>query len=176
MLLSSRAALTRGGLFDDYEANLSPGTRAQLRDMVAGVWLPVETAVEHYAACDLLQLSRAAQQALGKSNSERLSGTLLGTLAQLARAAGTTPMTMVDQMPRFWGRVFDGGSIVAERRGPKDVIVRVTADPVLRSEYFRHGLMGFAEMMLGLVATRVYVRVKVFDASEAWVVYIGQWA
>ena len=176
MLLSSRAALHGAGLLDAYEENLSPATRTALREIVAGSWIPAATAMEHYAACDALLLSRATQQALGKSNGERMRGTLLGTLAKLARTAGTTPMTMIDQMPRFWGRVFDGGAIAAERRGPKDVEVRVTADPVLRSEYFRHGLMGTAESMLGLVAARVYIRVKSFDAREGWVVYLGQWA
>ncbi len=152
------------------------GRRDILREMIAGQWVPVANVFEHYAACDALMLSRATQQSLGKTNSLNMSGTLLGTLARIARAAGTTPMTMIDQMPRFWSRVFDGGSIVAERQGPKDVEVRVTADPVLRSEYFRHGLMGAAEMILSLAATRLYIRVKNFDAQQGWVVYLAQWA
>jgi hypothetical protein len=176
MLLSSRTALRNARLFEAYDAHLSSPDRIALSEMVAGAWLPVGMVVAHYAACDALRLSRSTQQELGKLNADQLRGTLLGTVATLAHAAGTTPMMMLDQIPRFWGRVFDGGEISTERRGPKDVEVRVTAPPVLRSEYFRHGLIGPAEMMLGLVATRVYIRVKSFDPDAGWVVYLAQWA
>jgi hypothetical protein len=175
MLLSSRSALSRSGSFDAYEAKLSPATRAALTEMVAGTWLPIELALEHYAACDALQLSHTSQQSLGRTNADLIRGTLMGTVARIARTAGSTPITIIEQMPRFWARIFDGGSVTNQVRGPKEADLFVTADPVLRSEYFRHGLLGFAEMMLGLMTTRLYVRVHAFDVREAKVVFRAQW-
>jgi hypothetical protein len=175
MLLSARSALSRSGSFDAYEAGLSEATRTMLREMVAGVWLPIEVAVEHYAACDALQLSHATQQSLGRANADQIRGTLMGTVARIARTTGSTPVTILEQMPRFWARIFDGGSVTNNIRGPKEADIFVSADPVLRSDYFRHGLLGFAEMMLGLLATRIYARIHTFDAREAKVVYRAQW-
>lgn len=173
LLLSSRAALEEAGLFAEYEAHLPAATRATLRELVAGTWQPVGLVMEHYAACDALGLSRATQQTLGRSNGDRLRGTLLGTLAKIAHNAGTTPATMVGQMPRFWSRIFDGGAFIPERSGPKDIRVRVVADPIFRSTYFRNGLAGTAESMLSLVATRLYVRVTASGEGEA--TYLAQW-
>ena len=173
MLLSSRAALEEAGLLESYEAHLSAATRAALREVIAGTWLSVGLIMEHYAACDALDLSRATQQTLGRSNGDRLRGTLLGTLAKLAQNAGTTPATMIEQMPRFWGRIFEGGAFFYDRRGPKDVGLRVVADPILRSTYFRNGLAGTAESMLSLVASRLYIRVSSFGEGEA--TYLVQW-
>jgi hypothetical protein len=175
MLLSSRGALSRAGSFDAYEANLTPASRATLREMVAGTWLPIDLALEHYAACDALGLSHASQQSLGRANADSIRGTLMGTVARIARTAGSTPVTILEQMPRFWTRVFDGGSVSSHVRGPKEADLFVSADPVLRSEYFRHGLLGFADMMLGLLTNRIYVRVHSFDMREAKVVYRAQW-
>ena len=175
MLLSSRNALTLGGAFERYEANLSEATRAMLSEVVAGVWLPIELALDHYAACDALQISHATQHSLGRANADSIRGTLMGTVARIARTAGSTPVTILEQMPRFWARIFDGGSVTSVVRGPKEADIIVIADPVMRSEYFRHGLLGFAEMMLGLLTTRIYVRIHAFDAREAKVVYRAQW-
>jgi hypothetical protein len=173
LLISSRAALGEAQLLPSYEAHLDPASRDWLRNVIAGTWIPIERMMEHYRACDALALSPTTQRTLGRRNGDRLRGTLLGTLAKLAQNAGTTPVTMIEQMPRFWGRIFDGGAIFHEPRGPKDVVVRVCAEPLLSSSYFRNGLAGLAESLLGLVATRLFVRVSRFQESEA--TYLVQW-
>lgn len=175
LLLSSRGALKGASLFDDYEHHLKEETRTSLDGLIAGTWIPIGIAVEHYAACDALGLARAQQASLGRTNGERLSGTLLGTLAKLARNAGTTPIMLVEQFPRFWGRIFEGGSLASRVTGPKDVEVTVCASPLLRSAYFRHGLGGTAESILGLVCTRLLVRVKRFGEAEGSATYLVQW-
>jgi hypothetical protein len=167
--------LKAGGLFDEYERHLKGQTREDLQNLIAGTWIPIATAAEHYAACDALGLSRTAQVALGRTNGERLSGTLLGTLAKLARSAGTTPVMLVEQFPRFWGRIFEGGSMWYRVTGPKDIEVTAMASPLLRSPHFRHGLGGTAESILSLVCARLFVRVKQYVESEASATYLMQW-
>ncbi len=175
MLLSARSALTKAGWFESYEVHLSVAARTTLREMVAGAWLPIELAVEHYAACDALGLSHVTQQSLGKANADLIRGTLMGTVARLAQTAGSTPLTLLEHMPRFWSRIFDGGSVTNHVRGPKEADIFVSADPVTQSDYFRHGLLGFAEMMLGMLSTRIYARIHSFDQREGKVVYRVQW-
>jgi hypothetical protein len=99
LLLSSRASLTSNGFFDECERDLPDRSKIALGEIIAGTWLPIDLVMEHYGACDLLELSRAQQVALGRTNCERLSGTLLGTLAKLARSAGTTPGMLIEQFP-----------------------------------------------------------------------------
>jgi hypothetical protein len=176
LLLASRTSITALGLFDRYAAHLSEPTRGRLNELIAGTWLPVELAVEHWAACDALGLSPEEQTSLGRTNGERLRGTLLGTLARMARGAGTTPLTLIEQFPRFWGRIFQGGGMTYSVRGPKDVVVSATADPILRSPHFRNGLAGTASSILSLVCSSLYVRVTVYDAATASGAYLMQWA
>jgi hypothetical protein len=175
LLLASRASLLALGLFDRYEAHLSVATRSSLRDIIAGTWLPVGIVLEHYAACDALGLTAAEQVALGRTNGERLQGTLLGTLAKMAHHAGTTPFTLIQQFPRFWGRIFQGGGMTYDLGGPKDALVGVCADPILGSPHFRNGLAGTCSSVLSLVCTRLFVRVKSYDAETASAGYVIQW-
>lgn len=175
LLLSARASLVAAGHFERYEQHLSPETRAGLGEIIAGTWLPIRVGVEHYAACDALGLSRQEQTALGRRNGERLSGTLLGTLAKLARSAGTTPPILMDQFSRFWGRIFEGGSLSCVPRGPKDAEIIVNAPPLIQSTHFRHGLGGTAESILSLVCARLFVRVRSFDEADGVATYLIQW-
>lgn len=174
LLVSSRASLVAIGRFEEYEKNLTAPTRAALSEIIAGTWLPAAFAVEHYQACDALGLTRPEQLALGRMNGERLSGTLLGTLAKLAKSAGTTPRTLIEQFPRFWGRIFDGGSLEAYGRGPKDHEVVVRAWPLIGSAHFRHGLAGISEALVSLVAARLFVRVN-FRQEDRAATYHFQW-
>jgi hypothetical protein len=176
LLLSSRASLTERGLFDTYERSLSPEAASAMKEIIAGTWLPIDLVMQHYRACDALGLSRADQVALGRTNGERLSGTLLGTLAKLARSAGTTPLMLIEQFPRFWGRIFEGGELSFDVRGPKDVNVVVHAPPIVSSPHFRNGLAGTAESIVGLVSTRLFVRIRRFDDREGTSAYLMQWA
>jgi hypothetical protein len=176
LLLASRTSIAALGLFDRYAAHLSEATNSRLSELIAGNWLPVELAVEHWAACDALGLSADEQTAIGRTNGERLRGTLLGTLAKMARGTGTTPLTLIEQFPRFWGRIFQGGGMTYAVRGPKDVVVTACADPILRSAHFRNGLAGTASSILSLVCTKLYVRITAYDAASASGAYLMQWA
>ena len=175
LLLSSRASLAANGLFVEYEKLLGESAKRDLGETIAGTWLPIALVEQHYQACDGLGLSRTRQVELGRQNGERLSGTLLGTLAKLAQSAGTTPLMLIEQFPRFWGRIFEGGVLSFAIRGPKDVDVIVNAAPLLRSAHFRNGLAGTAESILGLVCQRLFVRVRDVNERDGTATYLTQW-
>jgi hypothetical protein len=175
LLLSSRTSLVASGYFAEYESHLDPAARTELDGIIAGTWLPIALVTAHYAACDALKLTRQAQTGLGRTNGERLGGTLLGTLAKLARNTGTTPITLVEQFPRFWGRIFEGGGIAYEARGPKDIEVIASASPLLRSTHFRNGLAGIVESILALVCERIFIRITDYKEGPATATYLVQW-
>ncbi len=113
---------------------------------------------------------------MGRKTGTRVNGTLLGTIARLARSTGVTPWTLIAQLPRFWNRGFDGGDITPEKMGPKEARVTIVEQPLMRFGYFRHGLAGTAEAQLSHFCSRAYVRVERFDPRSLATSYRYQWA
>jgi len=176
VIISSRAALEAEGRFAAYESHLAAAPRETLRSAIAGTWLTFDVAVAHYSACEALALATSDQAYMGRKTGTRVNGTLLGTIARLARSAGVTPWTLIDQLPRFWSRGFDGGEIQPERLGPKEARITILEQPLMRFEYFRHGLAGTAESQLTPFCSRAYVRVERFNAQTMATSYRYQWA
>jgi hypothetical protein len=176
ILISSRRALDATGLLGAYEGHLAEEDRRQLREAIAGIWLPFNLAVAHYAACEALGLSVEDQVKMGRRTGESVNGTLLGTVARLAHTAGVTPWTLIDQLPRFWGRGFDGGELSCTRLGPKEARISVVDQPLVGFSYFRHGLAGLAVAQLTLFCQRAFVRVERLDAREHKAFFRYQWA
>lgn len=175
VLISSRIALETAGLVDKFEAQLTEADRDRLREAIAGVWLPMTLAEAHYRACESLGLSTADKVAMGRKTGARVNGTLLGTIARLAHSAGVTPWTLLEQLPRFWSRGFDGGDVYFEKLGPKEARVVVADQPLMKFAYFRYGLAGTAEEQLRPFCARAYVRVE-RQEKETATVYRYQWA
>jgi hypothetical protein len=176
VIISSRAALEAEGRFAEYESHLPIALREELRSAIAGTWLSFDVAVAHYAACEALALAASDQAHMGRKTGNRVNGTLLGTIARLARSAGVTPWTLIEQLPRFWSRGFDGGEIKPERLGPKEARITILEQPLMRFGYFRHGLAGTAETQLTPFCSRAYVRVERFDSHTCAASYRYQWA
>ena len=56
---------------------------------------PVEAAMDHYRACDSLNLSVDVQVANGRGTFERAGSTVFGTILKMARGVGITPWTLM---------------------------------------------------------------------------------
>ena len=104
LLASSLRALREHGFFDDYLAHLDPRWRETILDSVAGVWLPAESSVAHYRACDALPLTRLQRIALGREVGDRVNGTFLGTMVRAAKTAGATPWGVLAYTNRLYAR------------------------------------------------------------------------
>ena len=168
------ASLRGAGLYDAYVAVVPTEVRVEIETSFAGMWIPVDTAVAHYVACDRLGLSAESAARLGRGTFERTKGLLLGTAIGLARSAGVTPWSFVPHLQRFWLRGLDGGAIQAIRVGPKEVRLEVVACVVLRSQYFRSALRGLVSSLFELVSKKVYVHEERLGA-ETTVALRAQW-
>jgi hypothetical protein len=144
------------GLKDPYLAVVPPDVWSVIESAVAGMWIPVETALAHYMACDRIGLSSESAAALGRGTFERTKGMLLGTAVGLAKSVGVTPWSLVPHLQRFWLRGNDGAGVSAVKLGPKEVRIDVVGSPLFRSRYYRGAYRGIAMSLFELVAQKAY--------------------
>jgi hypothetical protein len=76
--MGSIATLREGGHFDEWSAVVPQPAREELLRLVAGVWVPIETAIAYDQACDAMGLSNEEQARLVQ---ERPGARAPGTIA-----------------------------------------------------------------------------------------------
>jgi hypothetical protein len=157
LLMGTMTALKGAGYFDTWTQALPPAHRDVLLRAVAGTWIPTDTAMAHYVACDSLNLSADVEAQLGGATFDRVRGTLLGTMVRMANGAGVTPWTLLSQIQRFWDRAYDGAGIQVLRLGPKDAQVDIAQCPFADTHYHRNALRGVFRAVLLLFCRQAYV-------------------
>jgi len=175
LLQSGMESIRVAGLYDAYLDAVAPAVREEIEQAVAGMWIPIETAVAHYLALDGLGLSTESVAKLGRSTFDRSKGMLLGAATGLARGAGVTPLTLAPHLQRFWLRGFDGGGIQAVQVGPKELRIDIVSSPIFKSAYFRAACCGLATALFELVSQKAYVHVDAGQALGTAVVFRVQW-
>jgi hypothetical protein len=175
VLLGSIATLREAGHFEPWRAALDPAQRDVLLEAVAGIWLPLETALAYYRACDSLGLSSDAVAKLGGATFARIQGTLLGTVLRMANSAGVTPWTILPQLQRFWDRAYQGGAIQITRQGPKDAHLAVARCALVESHFYRNALRGLTQSVLSLFCHKVYVQEPAGARPEGTLHLHAQW-
>lgn len=175
LVQSGIGSLREAGLYEAYVAAVRREVREEIEQAVAGMWIPIETAIAHYLACDSLGLSAESAGRLGRSTFDRSKGLLLGAAVGLARGAGVTPWTLAPHLQRFWLRGFDGGGVQAVELGPKEMRLDVVASPILQSAYFRSALRGLATALFELVSRKVYVHAEAGREASTAIALRVQW-
>ncbi|HEY2512448.1 MAG TPA: hypothetical protein VGI39_16390 [Polyangiaceae bacterium] len=157
LIASSLRALRDRGLEARYVSGLDPQWRAPILETVAGIWLPFDAGLAHYAACDKLELSVAEQLAIGREVGDRIQGTFLGTMIRASRGVGVTPWIAFPHVQKLYERIFDGGAFWVAKTGPKDVRMELVGNPIVRFGYFRNAMRGVWLVALELFASKGYV-------------------
>jgi hypothetical protein len=156
---TSQQTLRAHGLYERYVQSLSPQVRDALIASVAGVWMPVELAMEHYRACDRLGLMDIDLVQIGKESAERAHGTMMSMMVKVAKGAGTTPWTSLGQVQRLWQRSLNGGGGIAlYKLGPKEARVEFAGFPFSAVHYVRVAIRGIALGVVELFAETAYAR------------------
>ncbi len=176
LITSSLTALRKRGYMPDYERLVPAAHEQTLLSCIAGVWLPMETGIAHYATCDALGLSAGEVYDIGMDVSVQVQATFLGTLSKMAQSAGVTPWTGLAQFQRLWDRVLDGGGVAVRQLGPKDAHIEVVALPLVDISYFRVAFRGFIVAGCSIFATTVYGREVSSTRSKGSAVYRMAWA
>lgn len=156
-LSGSLRALRERNLMDAYLARLPKESHEPILQAVAGVWLPVQVACDHYEACDKLDLSHQDLIELGRAASSYAQGSVLMTVTKLARSAGVTPWTVFGQLGRFWERVWRGGGVAVFKLGPKEARAEIHGWPCARYGYTRYAMRGVFLSLTERYCERGYV-------------------
>jgi hypothetical protein len=151
---------------DEYVTRLWSGPREIIVTSVAGVWLPVDVALDHFHAIDSLGLPAEEALAIGAGSGKRIQQSVLSTLVRLAAGAGANPWTVFQNYDRLWGRIFDGGTLRIDRHGPKEAVIEHANLPPCRYPYFRHAFRGANDAGLRLFSRALYVRELVGRATD----------
>lgn len=159
LLSASIDAMRRSPHYERYLSLLPAQYREEFQLEIAGVWLPMETALAHYAAVDALGFTEAETLENGYSVGARLNGTFLGPVLKLAAQATATPWLPLTHAGRLFDRVFRGGAgVQIERAGPKEARLEIAALPIAASPYFRGALRGQIQAGCELFCRRCYTR------------------
>ncbi|HEY8088070.1 MAG TPA: DUF2378 family protein [Polyangiaceae bacterium] len=175
LLVSAQSVFRVDGTFERYAANLPDDTRDAVLHMVVGDWLPTEVLLAHYRACDALGLSQRQAAEYGRTVLGKTRETWMGTMALVAREAGATPWTLIEQFQRFWDRAYQGGAIRVVKTGPKDARCEVVEVPLCDVAYYRHATLGLIAATLELFTRKAYVSQVPFRSPGA-MTFRMQWA
>jgi hypothetical protein len=176
LLVASYKMVREMGREADYVAALEPGRHATVLELVAGTWADLDLALAHYRACETLGLSDAAQIDIGRTVGRNIRETVAGTLFRATREMGFTPWTMLEAVPRFWHRMFDGSTVSCWRTGPKDALLEARGLPLLDVRYFRNALRGQIMGGADLFCTRSFTSPRgTSHAPGSWALRL-QWA
>lgn len=142
LVVASLQALRERGLFDRYVAHVNASFRDILIYLAPGVWLPIDVAKEHYAACDGLGLRTDEVLAIGNSVGRATQKSGMSMILHTASEGGVTPWTVFANAQRFWSRLYVGSAMSVTKHGPKDARFLAVRNPLAKYAYWRTGLRG----------------------------------
>ena len=160
LLSASLAALREHGHIERYREHVAPPVFERLQEVcMAPAWVPLELALLHYQACEGMRLDAEELAALGRGVSERIQGSFLATLARSARATGLSPWIPLGRFQVVVERVWEGGTLVVLKLGPKDAQVEILENPLMAIPYVRRAAAGVLSAALSLFARKLFVKV-----------------
>ncbi len=175
VLLSSLRGLRQRGLYPAYVAKLASRSIDPIMSMSVGHWIPIAVALDHYAACDALDLARSVMVDIGRESGLFLNQTVLGVVLRLSKEAGVTPWPAIGQSRRLIARTWEGTSIAAFKLGPKEARFEWLGQPCATSGYFRVAFGGFLQGLLSLFSRRAFVHESARHVSASSVGYECSW-
>jgi len=134
---------------------------ARMRDavgmMTATEWIPLEDALEIYAACDALGLSVEEQIDIGRTVSSANNGVVITTIVRLIGGLGATPWLGLRHADKVWRRSNRGGAIAVYREGPRTARLEFWRVPLAASRFFVTSMRGAIAVGLEALCERVFV-------------------
>jgi hypothetical protein len=175
-LTSSLRALRDRKLEKAYFAKLPAKYHASVANSVAGVWLPLEVAEAHYAACDALQLPLSDILEIGKTVTRFAHKTSYSFALRLVTDVGVTPWACFAIQRRLWNQVWVGGDVATFKLGPKEARVEVAGWPCARFAYCRIAIRGVLIGQTELFCTKAYAYEIPSQCTPTSLAYRVAWA
>jgi hypothetical protein len=176
LLQASLESLRIRNLLDRYAALLPGPYHEPIMRTLAPTWLPLETAIAHYRACEELGLLDHEQIDIGGDVGRRVQRSTLSTLVRASKAAGVTPWLGLSSIDRLWFRLMQGGGVSVTKLGPKDARIVIESVPLAQFGYFKNGFRGLILAAAELFANKVYVHTVHTHCSSTRLTYKMAWA
>jgi hypothetical protein len=157
-LASSLRSLRAHGYLEAYRARLPARYHAPILESVAGVWLPIEVAIAHYASIDTLGIPPSTVFEMGREIQDHAQSILANLALRTSKGVGVTPWVVFSHFRKFWDRTWRGGDFAIDKLGPKEATIEIVGWSVAPSGYVRHAMRGVLDGVAGQFCEKVYVR------------------
>jgi hypothetical protein len=172
LIVSAIQTLRRRGHFDRYLAELTLQSRQDLLSLIAGVWIPIDLALDHYQAVERLRLEAEEIERIGGEVAERISRSILSTVVRVSRQVGATPWMALAQVHRLRDLSWKGSDIAVWKLGPKEDWI---GQPLAAVPYFVTSFGGYLRALVQLFSSKVYTRVACEPNSRGEIRYRISW-
>jgi hypothetical protein len=157
LISSSVRAITDPALLALYKQSLPAHLHSTVLGAVAGSWLDINVAIDHYRAMDALGLDISDMISIGEKVGHAVRSYLIGAAGQVAPNDDMTPWLILPHTQRTWDRVYVGGDVSIEETGPKQFIRTIYGLPLCAIPYFRHASRGIMRSVVSRWCTKCEV-------------------
>jgi hypothetical protein len=172
---TSLAILRERGYYEGYLQLVSPRHRADILAAKPTEWLPIELALEHYLACDRLELDHAEDVALGERAAVLMYAPAFMVTAKIAASAGATPWTVIQKLGvTVTKSLRGGGGVCAYKLGPKEARIEFEGHPLAASKHLRAAMTGALRHPLSFFCKKVVARALLTERANT-MAYLVSW-
>jgi hypothetical protein len=175
IVVSAIQTLRARGIYERYLDSLPAPTRDRIVSLIAGIWVPIDLAVEHYRAMDRLGLETATIEAIGGEVADRVNKSVLSLAVTLSKQVGATPWRALSVAHKVNDINWRGGDIQVTKLGPKEARYEWAGQPCAAVPYFVTAFGGFLRSLASLFAVKVYTRLAPERSSLTSVSYRISW-
>jgi hypothetical protein len=175
IIVSGLQAFRARGLIEAYHAHLPEHACAPLLGLVAGQWIPVALALEHYRAADRLGLDASTIESIGAYVAERINKSPLSVMVKMSKELYVTPWTALASSQRLKDINWKGSEVHVVKLGPKEARFDWIGQPCAEIPYFVTSFGGFLRSLVSLFCTKAYVSALPDQESPAAMSYALSW-
>ena len=146
LISSSVRVLTEQDRLAEYKDRLPSHLHPIIFASVAGSWLDIDVAVDHYRAVDALGLDISNQLSIGETVGRTVRSYLVGNAHPATN--GGTPWRILQHAHRTWDRLYVGGDVSIEETGPQQFLRTIYGLPLCEIPYFRRASLGIMHAMV----------------------------
>lgn len=142
VFLSGLRWMEKKGIAEKFKTLLPEKIKEPMSSLIPNDWVPLDDALEAYAACDALGLPMEEQIELGRFVSAANNGVVVQTISRLIGKLGATPWTALAHADKVWQRSNRGGAIAVYKVGEKIARLEFWQCPLARSPFFVTSMRG----------------------------------
>ena len=157
VFLSGLRWMEQKGVAHKFRELLPEYLRVLVTSLTTNDWVPIDQALDAYAACDALGLSMEEQIELGRFVSAANNGVVVQTISRLIGKLGATPWTALAHADKVWQRSNRGGAIAVYKVGEKIARLEFWQCPLAKSPFFVTSMRGAIAIGAEPFAERVVI-------------------